>query len=178
MLISEQGYDETTVQEIAEAAGCSPRTFFRYFESKERVLFFGREDFIASLVDTYLQLPPDGTDLDRFSRAIVELAPSIEALGERIVRYQRAIASSAALRGDDRDRAAVGAATIAAANASNRTDPHPTASDQLLGEILLLLMQRALDEWINDGLRRPFARFYRAEYQRLKHLLDPVSPVA
>ena len=37
-LFSQNGFDETTVDEIAEAAGISRRSFFRYFESKDDLL--------------------------------------------------------------------------------------------------------------------------------------------
>lgn len=46
-LFAEQGYEATTVDEIAEAAGISRRTFFRQFRSKEDVIFADHESQLA-----------------------------------------------------------------------------------------------------------------------------------
>ncbi|HEY3258655.1 MAG TPA: TetR family transcriptional regulator [Pseudonocardiaceae bacterium] len=45
-LFADKGFEETTVDEIAAAAGISRRTFFRYYESKNDVVL---DDAMASL---------------------------------------------------------------------------------------------------------------------------------
>jgi AcrR family transcriptional regulator len=55
-LFAEQGYDTTTVDEIAEAAGISRRTFFRQFRSKDDVIFADHESLLAR-VAAFLDQP-------------------------------------------------------------------------------------------------------------------------
>jgi AcrR family transcriptional regulator len=46
-LFTERGYDDATVEEICERAGVSKRTFFRYFPSKEDLVFPNHEERLA-----------------------------------------------------------------------------------------------------------------------------------
>lgn len=60
-LFAERGYDETTLAEIAEAAGVSTRTIFAYFPSKEDILFANTQAMSDALSQALAQRPA-GTD--------------------------------------------------------------------------------------------------------------------
>ena len=49
-LFEERGYEQTTVADIAAAAGLTERTFFRYFADKREVLFEGSAVLAESMV--------------------------------------------------------------------------------------------------------------------------------
>ena len=70
-LFNRQGYDETTVDQIAAAVGVSRRTFFRYYESKRDVVW---GEFDAELVRLHDQLdgaPPDRPMMDVLRLAVI-----------------------------------------------------------------------------------------------------------
>jgi AcrR family transcriptional regulator len=69
-LFVERGYDETTLAEIADAAGVSPRTIFAYFPSKEDILFANVQTMFDAL-DRALAERPAGTDTLSALRAFI-----------------------------------------------------------------------------------------------------------
>ncbi len=62
-LFAEQGYQATTVSEIADAAGLTQRTFFRYFSDKREVLFSGSEELSRLWLEAVTAAPPEATPL-------------------------------------------------------------------------------------------------------------------
>lgn len=67
-LFGEQGYADTTVEQIAAAADVSPRTFYRYFGSKEAVLL--SDDKIEPIVTAFAQAPEDLPYIDAYRYAL------------------------------------------------------------------------------------------------------------
>jgi AcrR family transcriptional regulator len=62
-LFAEQGYEETTVAEIAARAGLTKRTFFRYYSDKREVLFSGAEELEHIWLEAAAAAPPEATPL-------------------------------------------------------------------------------------------------------------------
>jgi len=85
------GFETTNVETIAAAAGCSPRTFYRYFGTKEDVLFHDLPaaiEHLRDVLDTHLA---DGLGpWDAVSEAVVEFISRFDAdVNQRLVPTQR-----------------------------------------------------------------------------------------
>lgn len=72
-LCLEQGYDNTTVEQIAAAADVSPRTFSRYFPTKESVVVAMTGDMDAYLAAALDGQPTDITEYEALMRAHLEV---------------------------------------------------------------------------------------------------------
>src|SRR6201996_9274607 len=74
-LFSEQSYDATTVNEIADRAGVTKMTFFRHFPDKREVLFAaGQEIHSRILADAIAAAPDSAAPLEAVAAAIEALS--------------------------------------------------------------------------------------------------------
>ena len=72
-LFQRKGYDETTVEDITDAVDVSTRTFFRYFDSKEAVLFGDWRSGLGRVSELILARPPDEPPLTVLFEASLQL---------------------------------------------------------------------------------------------------------
>jgi AcrR family transcriptional regulator len=93
----ERGYDETTVDEIAAAAGMSRRSFFRYFPSKEDVVF-GEAEEAAERVAAEIRDHPGGVSPWECLHAVLRREHERIHDVQRTLSELRLIESSPALR--------------------------------------------------------------------------------
>ena len=71
-LFARRGFDETTVEDIAAAAGIGRRTFFRYFASKNDVVWGDFDAGLQHFADALEQADPDRPWMDELRAAVVD----------------------------------------------------------------------------------------------------------
>ena len=71
-LFARQGFDGTTVDDIAAAAGIGRRTFFRYFASKNDLVWGDFEAQLVRLEELLAAARPDVSMMDALRHAVVE----------------------------------------------------------------------------------------------------------
>jgi AcrR family transcriptional regulator len=103
-LCTRQGFERTTVEQIAAIADVSPRTFSRYFATKEAVALALMDDAIELAAVELSRQPADISHLQALRQAFVALSGHTEAAGssalnaERLMCTVRIIMSSPTLR--------------------------------------------------------------------------------
>ncbi len=76
-LFREQGYTETTIEQIAAAAEVSPSTFFRYFPTKEQLVL--ADDLDPLMIDAIRAQPHDIPPMTAFRNAIAGVFANLPA---------------------------------------------------------------------------------------------------
>jgi len=149
-LFTEQGYDDTTVAQIAERAGVTKSTFFRHFSDKRELLVAGQETLSRLLADGIAEAPPDASPLEAVAagleRASSSMGPANRELGPRL---KAAVAASTELQERDALKS-VGLAAAMSAALIARGVPDPTA--HLAAELGVLAFKRGYARW-SDGDR-------------------------
>jgi TetR/AcrR family transcriptional regulator, regulator of mycofactocin system len=150
-LFSEQGFDETPIEQIAAEAGVSRRTFFRYFDSKASLLW-GEFDAEVEAIRAALAAVPAGVPMmDAIRQAVVEAnhyraqdIPELRARMNLIISVP-ALQSSAAVRYDAWERAISDFAAIRLGQPAGSL--YPLA----VGRATLAVCRAAYDRWCARG---------------------------
>ena len=83
-LFGEQGYQRTTVEQIAAAAEVSPSTFFRYFPTKEDLIL--QDDMDTRMVEAFQRQPPGLGPVAAIRGAIQEVLGSYSEADLEVIR--------------------------------------------------------------------------------------------
>jgi AcrR family transcriptional regulator len=144
-LFTEQGYDATTVAQIAERAGVTKSTFFRHFPDKRELLVAGQETLSRLLTEGIADAPADASPLEAVAAGLERASSAMGPMSRELApRLKAAVAASAELQ----ERDALKSVSLAAAMATAlvaRGIPDPTAA--LASELGVLAFKRGYAQW-------------------------------
>jgi AcrR family transcriptional regulator len=165
-LFVKNGYEATTLEAIAEAAGISRRTFFYYFKSKEDILLAAHDSgFREALRPAMLDEPSDQTPLEAVQKCLVKLASRYET--KESVIFDRLMQSTEALRA--RKEAVFVETEQILLQAMGELWPSPGRRDglRLIAMVAMGTLRLALDKWKQNEAARPLAYYLRQGFALL-----------
>ena len=152
-LFERKGFEATTVDEIAEAVDVSPRTFFRYFASKEEVALSLLDDQLGVFLTRLAHRPPDEPVLTALRHTAVETIRGLESgeCGLDPTQYEcmdELMAASPTLAAHALELAAARLGGLAELVATRmgvdvKADPRP----QLVASVAICAVQTAVNAW-------------------------------
>ena len=152
-LFEERGFDETTIEDIAERAEVSRRTIFRYFASKEDLVFLGQAAENAQVV-ALLRRAPRGVDpvaaLLAGTRELFRASPDSAA---EMVRSQRLIDRTPALRAHKQWILQDVRELLTQGLVKPRMPKHEALRIRLLVAMFLAALDTLTSRWLSDGAR-------------------------
>ncbi len=146
-LFTDQGFDNTTIEQIAAEAGVSKRTFFRYFSSKANVLWSEFDSEVGTIRAALAGVPAGVPMMDAIRRAVVTAnhygpqdVPELR-LRMNLIGCAPALQSSAAIHYDAWERA------ISDFVATRIGQPADSLYPLAVGRATLAACRAAYDRW-------------------------------
>ena len=154
-LFEKQGFDGTTVEEIVEACDVSPRTFFRYFPTKEALLLSDADEKCQLLVTGLLERPAGESPLRSIRESLVENLASLEHDRPRMLLQSRIMAESPGLRTYKIERQQSWEEAIFQAlltrEAAAPGSGHSTFELRLVASTAIAALRAAVETWLEEG---------------------------
>ncbi|MCU1579092.1 MAG: regulatory protein TetR [Rhodoglobus sp.] len=165
-LYAEQGFDRTTVAEIAEAAGLTESTFFRNFADKREVLFYGAEGAAELLASSIAA--STGTPMDAVSAALEAWTAIMQEDIDRVRQRDAVIAANPELQERNLTKHAELAAAMAAALRDRGT---LDTIARLTAETGIVVFTAAYARWIEEPGKEDLPSRVRAAMVELRGAL-------
>ncbi|ARU22333.1 ABC transporter substrate-binding protein [Ralstonia solanacearum] len=161
-----KGYEATTLDDVAAAAGISRRTFFHYFTSKDEILLAWQVGLVDALYDAVLQAATDQSPLEALCGALQKLASHFDA--------EKAIDIARVLRSSEQLRAANHAKFMNLENAAFEALCRLWPQRGRRGLLRMVAMASlgafrvAIDEWVDEGGKESLTKRIEKTFENLR----------
>ncbi|GAA0952554.1 TetR family transcriptional regulator [Kribbella koreensis] len=173
-LYVEQGFEQTTVGEIANSVGLTERTFFRHFADKKEVLFDGQDQLRQAFVDGIAAAPPS-TPLGLVATALTQVAEYFTEDRRTWSRKRHQVIQANQPLKERELLKLAGLATAVTEALRKRGIKDPAAT--LAAETCVTVFSIAFVQWIADGETRSLAEVARDTLSEFRILaLETAEP--
>jgi AcrR family transcriptional regulator len=170
-LFVKDGFEATTLEGVATAAGISARTLFYYFKTKEELLQYWRDDsFFTALEPTLAEETRKKNPLQATRDTILKLVSRYET--DRSIVVDRLMQSTETLRA----RKQASFVEMETSVYGVLRQRYPDEKSQILRTVAMLAfgaLRLAMENWRQDGAVRQLARYVRREFDLLGLALAP-----
>ncbi|TDO68223.1 TetR family transcriptional regulator [Kribbella sp. VKM Ac-2571] len=168
-LYAEHGYDAVTVNQIAEHAGLTRRSYFRYFPDKREVLFAGSERLPAAVTEAIRAVDPSVAPWPAVLQTAVAIGELLADVAEDTDVRRAVIAASPELQ--ERERTKLASVTAALRDGLEERGL-PAEDAALLAQVGSAVLQNAFSRWIDAGGKRSFRSCLDVVVESLRGELD------
>jgi AcrR family transcriptional regulator len=181
-LFAASGFQATTVDEIAQRADIAPRTFFRYFPTKEAVLFADADAKREWIAARLAARPADEHPLRSLTAAVADLAEGVAAEADAIKLRSRIAAENPGVWAYERTMLEADMADTLAAFVAGRLEVSMSsdARPRVWAALVMSTFRIAFHQWLDGGqqgsLRHAIDRALAAAAEATDVLRRPTDP--
>lgn len=160
------GYEETTLDAIAEAAGISRRTIFYYFKSKEEILLAYQSGSIEIIRNAVLQESTDQAPLDAVMNALLKLASHYKS--DDLIVIDRLLRSTEQLRASKQAKYVQQEQAVFEALCQLWPQAKRRNALRIVAMISMGALRLAIDAWVQSGGKQSAEKQLRDVFAELK----------
>ncbi len=164
-LYFEQGFEQTTVAEIADSAGLTARTFFRHFADKREVLFKRSTELQSLLVQAIENAPSSASPIEVVAYALEAAAAMLGSHRSQARQRAAVIASNPELRERDLIKMASLADALTDALLERGVPGHEA---RLASEVGITVLRVGFTQWISEPKARDLSKILREVLNQLR----------
>jgi AcrR family transcriptional regulator len=178
-LFRAQGYDAVTVEEISAAAGIGPATFYRYFGTKDGVLFAYQPALLGAIRDAVDRLDVNQPRSSQLVDLLADFATLLEAQRDAMAVRDDIVAANPNLLPHTLAVQRNWEAQVARSLASRRGLPEPDLATRMDAALALVVLRVAFRQW-RDGFSPSLRQALRAAFAEASRALglpsEPAHP--
>lgn len=150
-LFAEQGFAATTVPQIADRAGLTTRSFFRWYADKREVLFVGEDELPTVVENFFAQVDPSLEPIEVIRHAFrAELASRHELLRSELQARRAIVQTDEGLQERQLKKHTI---LLGAAVRGFGERGLSAINAELAGRLAVAIYESAIERWLTDGTR-------------------------